>query len=142
MTVLRRDPARIAAHAGAELAAAKVKAIAEINLSVGKARQKYITTSPGQEMIYLAKEREALAYLPNPTDDLSTYPMLEAEIGVTAPTARELAQLWANVSVQWRAIAARIEGTRMRSIAQIENCADPDDLNAILATFRPLQERL
>ena len=81
-------------------------------------------------------------YLPNPIDDLSTYPMLEAEIGVTAPTAWELAQLWANVSVQWRAIAARIEGTGMRSIARIENCADPDDLNAILATFRPLQERL
>ena len=64
--------------------------------------------------------------------------MITAEVGVTAPTAWELAQIWVNVSVYWRSIAARIEGARMRAIARIEAASDPKAVTAVLAAFRPL----
>lgn len=142
MTVFRRDQDQIAVRQAADLQAAKIQAVAAINAEAGLTRQKYITTLPGQDMIYIAKEREALAYLATPPDvslgDLSAYPMLAAEVGLTAPTARELAQVWANVSFYWRGIAAQIEGSRMRAIAGIENCKDTDQIAAIRSTFRPL----
>lgn len=139
MTVIRRDVAKIAACVAAGLQQAKTEAIAAVNAVSGLTRQKFITILPGQNMIYMAKEREAIANLAAPTGDSTPYPLLAAEVGVTAPTAWELAQVWVNVSVYWRSIAARIEGVQMCAIAQIENCTDPDDLNAIVATFRPLQ---
>ena len=138
MTLVRRDPARIAARAAADLVAAKVAAITAINAATGLARQQFITTCPGQEMIYIAKEREALAFLAAPVVELAAYPLLAAEVGVTAPSVWELAQIWANVAVYWRGLAAQIEGARMRAIARIEVAADPRSVAAELASFRPL----
>ena len=123
---------------GQNLAVCKSLAIARINEASGLARQRYITTSPGQDMIYIAKEREALAFLAASTDDLTTYPLLAAEVGVTAPTAWELAQVWANVAVYWRAVAAQIEGVRMRALVQIETASDPKAVTAVLAAFHPI----
>ena len=123
---------------GQNLAVCKALAIARINAASGLARQRYITTSPGQDMIYIAKEREALAFLAASTDDLTTYPLLAAEVGVTALTAWELAQVWANVSVYWRAVAAQIEGVRMRALVQIETASDPKAVTAVLAAFHPI----
>lgn len=121
MTIVRRDPLLIAARQASDLAGLKAEAIALINAKAGRTRQQFITTSPGQDMIYIAKEREALAFLAAPVDDLTAYPLLAAEVGVTAPTAWQLAQLWANVAVYWRGIAAQIEGARMRAIAQLKD---------------------
>ena len=138
MTVFRRNPAMIAARAAADLAAIKVQGLIQINAKAGQTRQLYITTSPGQDMIYIAKEREALDFLAAPVDDLKTYPLLAAEVGLTAQTAWELAQVWANVSVYWRGIAAQIEGARIRAIARIKAASDVDEIAAELAAFRPL----
>ena len=138
MTIIRRDPARIAARVAADLVAAKATAIARINAASGLARQQFITTCPGQDIIYIATEREALAYLAAPTADLTAYPLLAAEVGVTAPTAWELAQVWANVSVYWRGVAAQIEGVRMRALVQIETASDPKAVTAVLAAFHPI----
>ena len=138
MTVIRRDPARIAARAMADLVTEKEMAITSINELVGKARQKYITTAPGQEMIYIAKEAEAKAWLKDLLPDPAAYPLLSAEVGVTAPTTWELAQIWVNVAVYWRGIAAQIEGARMRAIVAIEQAADTAQIAAIRAAFRPL----
>ena len=64
--------------------------------------------------------------------------MLSAEVGVTAPTPWELAQIWANVAVYWRGRAAQIEAARMRTIARIKVAAAPRSVAAELASFRPL----
>ena len=126
------------AEFGQNLALAKAAAISEINAAAGLARQKFITTCPGQEMIYIAKEREALAFLAAPTVDLAAYPLLAAEVGVTAPTPWELAQIWANVAVYWRGLAGQIEGARMRAIAQVEVSREPATVTATVRRFRPL----
>jgi hypothetical protein len=124
---------------GQNLGHARAAAIAQINQLAGMARQRYITTAPGQEMIYLAKEAEAVAYLaasvPNPPADLAAYPLLAAEIGVTAPTAWELAQVWVNTALIWRSIAAGMEGARMRAIAAIEAADNVAAINTTLHDF-------
>ena len=138
MTVFRRDQGRIEAWQASALQKVKTEAVAAINAASGLTRQKFITTAPGQEMIYLAKEREAIAYLADPVPLPIDYPLIAAEVGVTAPTAWELAQVWVNVSVYWRSIAARIEGARMRAIARIEAAPDADAAQVAAAAFRPL----
>ena len=93
-------------------------------------RQHYITVIPGQEMIYLAKEAEAVRYLAEAPETLTEYQMLSAEVGVTAPTAYELAQLWANMSALWRQVAATIEHIRLSAIYAVEAAPDADAITA------------
>ncbi len=104
----------------------KARAVARINDAASSLRQHYITVIPGQEMIYLAKEAEAVRYLAEAPETLTEYPMLAAEVGITAPTAYELAQLWANMSALWRQVAAQIETARLTAIYAIEAAPDAE----------------
>ena len=137
MTVLRRDPARIAAHTAADLAALKSAAVATINDRCGAERAKYITTSKGQESVYALKKEEARAWLADPAPVLALYPHMQAEVGLTAPTPAELAQIWMNVSAYWAGASARIEGARMRAFAMIAVAGDAAGIDAVVAAFRP-----
>lgn len=151
MTLVRRDAEKIVAAAARRLAETKDQEIRRINEKVGLARLRFITAAPGQEMIYLAKEQEALAYLAaclpdphtyplwtNPEPDLAKFPLIAAEVGVTAKSAWELAQVWANTAQMWRAVAAQLEGARMRAIASIEACISEDEVAATVAEFKPI----
>lgn len=111
----------------------KARAVARVNDAASSLRGQYITVIPGQEMIYLAKEAEAVRYLAETPATLDGYPMLAAEVGITAPTAYELAQLWANMSALWRGIAAQIETARLGAIYQIETAPDAAAVDAIVA---------
>lgn len=115
-----RDPAEVDAQAARDLAACRSAAVAQINAAAAELRARYITVMPGQEMIYLAKEAEALRYLSAPPETLDDFPLLAAEIGLTAPDAHTLAQIWANMAGLWRSVAARIEAARLGAIYRIE----------------------
>lgn len=126
---------RSAESKAAVLAKAQASARARIDESITAARRLYITTLPGQEMIYQAKENEAKAYLvldPEPAD-LDEFPMLAAEVGVTAPTAYELAQIWLNMAAQWRAVAADLENLRLTAREEIDNATTVAELDQIVA---------
>lgn len=99
------------------LTRAKVAAQARINAAIGKTRLKYVTDIPGQQTIYTQKQAEAREYLTaNPTPvALGDYPLLAAEIGVTAPTAWQLAQVWANKAILFKQVAAITERLRMEA---------------------------
>lgn len=119
------DPAagawvRDAAALAADLGAAKAAAIAKVNAWAGRERAQHITIAPGQDMIYLAKEAEALRYLADPDPAPAEYPLICAEVGVTAPDAYQIAQIWAQMAALWRQVAAQIETVRLGTIAQIE----------------------
>jgi len=116
MTVIRRNPASLALLAADRLAAANAAAVAEINAWAAQERLAYITVLPGQEMIYMAKDAEARAWLADPAPDMAAYSLLSAEVGITAPDAYQLAQLWVNLAALWRVAAARIEGERLSRI--------------------------
>ena len=116
MTVIRRNQASLAQLAADRLAVAREAAVAEINAWAAQERLAYITVMPGQEMIYMAKEAEARAWLADPAPEMAAYPLLAAEVGITAPDAYQLAQLWVNLAALWRVAAARIEGERLSRI--------------------------
>ena len=86
-------------------------------------------------MIYLAKEAEARAWIADPAPDPANYPLLSAEVGITAPDAASLAQLWLNMAVLWRAAAAQLEALRMTIGAAIDAAETPEDVAAALAAL-------
>lgn len=122
---------RDAAALADDLAAAKAAAIAQANAWAGRERARHITITPGQDMIYLAKEAEALRYLADPDPAPADYPLICAEVGVTAPDAYQIAQIWAQMAALWRQVAAQIETARLGTIAQIEAAQTEAAVSAI-----------
>ena len=116
------------------LSEVQAKAVAQINVSAGAKRAEYVTVTPGQEMIYLAKEAEATRYLAESPVTLDGYPLLAAEVGITAPSAHELAQIWLNMSALWRQVAAAIEAIRLSAIQSITAANDPDSIEGHIQT--------
>ncbi|MDQ1847660.1 hypothetical protein Q9299_05105 [Gemmobacter fulvus] len=123
------------ALAAAALATAKSAARAEITARISAARSAMITTLPGQQMIYLAKEAEARAFLTDPAPDLAAYPLLSAEIGITAPNALQLAQIWLNMGDLWRSTAAGLEALRLGSAAAVEAAGTVAEVEAAMGVF-------
>lgn len=83
-------------------------------------RLKYLTPGIGQAMTYQQKADEALRYAsaqaPNPAD----FPLLNAEVGITAPTLAEVAETVRAAFSQWLVIGSQIESVRLRAKASIE----------------------
>lgn len=123
------------AAAAQALADARAAAYAHLAAHITAARAPLITILPGQEMIYLAKEAEARAWLTATAPDLADYPLLSAEIGLTAPTAAELADLWLTMSRQWRMAAAALEALRLTIKAAIDAAETPAEIAAALAAL-------
>lgn len=136
MTVFHRDTAAILVRRAQVLAEYKAEAVKKVNTWAGVTRGNYITISPGQEMIYLAKESEAVAFMSNPdTLDMSPFPMISAEIGITAPDAYSMAQLWLNMADLWRSVAAYIEAQRLGAAAVINAAATAEAVDYVLETM-------
>lgn len=114
------------------LAEAKASARQYLTDAISTARTAMITDLPGQDMIYLAKEAEARAWIADPAPDPEDYPLLVAEIGITAPSAAELAQLWLNLASLWRTTAAQLEALRMAVGGAIEAAETVEDVDAAL----------
>jgi hypothetical protein len=125
---------RSQASKGAPLRAAKSTALAEINRRIGSVRLAFITDIPGQQAIYAAKEAEARNYLALSTEpgDLSGYPFLEKEVGITAPTAGALAVLWLEMADRWRSVGAELEQLRLGASASVNSAQNEQDVAAIL----------
>lgn len=113
--------------------AAKVR----LNAWVATERAKYITVLPGQEMIYPAKEAEAIRYVADPDPVLTQYPFLSGEIGITAPDAYQIAQIWLHMSALWRSVAAQLEAIRLGLSASIDSAETAAEIEALLATLSP-----
>ena len=121
---------------GAALARTRAAALARVNEAIGQVRLRYITEIPGQQTIYTEKQAEARAYLreaPEPAS-LTDFPLLAAEVGVTAPTAWQLAQIWANKSALWRQVAGATERLRMQASAAIDAAPDEAAIEAAVTT--------
>lgn len=108
-----------------DIARLRREGIARANAAAGAARGRYITIAPGQEMVYLAKEAEGQRYLaahPNPyqpASDLSPYPFIAAELGITAADPFTLSQIWVQGAAFFRAVGSQIETVRLSTIAAI-----------------------
>jgi hypothetical protein len=109
--------------------------LAKIAQTISTVRAKYITVIAGQDMIYLRKEQEAISYLNATNPVLSQYPMIAAEVGITAPTPYEVAQIWLYMSNAWQYVAAGLEAVRMTATNAVLNATTEEEVVTAYATF-------
>lgn len=120
-----------------DLSVIKADLLAKIDKQAGAVRGRYITTTPGQEMIYLEKRREAELILADPgqgdnVPDAST-PHITSEAsqhGVTrfekAVEVVTMAQLWATISpaIETLRLAAKDAVNAATTVAQARAAAN------------------
>lgn len=117
----------------------KSKAIAEINRVIGNVRGKYITIMPGQDMVYMQKEKEAIAFIKeyefdNPNEE--DYPHLLSEVGITGDDCYQVAMIILNMAAYWRVKSSQIDGVKLSHIKQVEQCQSFDECENIMELFR------
>lgn len=134
---VRRDPEPDPAPPPRDLGEAKAEALQRITAAVQDVRLRLVTPLPGQDAIYTAKQAEAARYVaaqPEPAT-LAEFPFLRAEVGITAPTARELAQLWLNMAHLFAVVGAATEGARKAAEAAIAGARDVEAVDKAEADF-------
>lgn len=109
-----------------------------INRLSGVIRESFVTDIPAQQMLYMSKETEAASYLTALDPVLDDYPLIAAEVGITAQNAYEVAQVYINKAHILRLTAASLEKIRLGAIKQIEDAQSLDDINTAVETFRGL----
>lgn len=120
-------------------AAIRAAALERVNRWRGEARRPFITVLPGQDMVYLDKERQALALVADPDPDPEAYPGLAAELGITAPTLWEVAQVILNLAALWRSDSAAIEAAALGAIADINAATTVAEIEAALQQLEGIE---
>jgi hypothetical protein len=138
--VALEGPAERAAREAAVLAAARAAAVTRINARTDATRRRFYTAIAGQDALYLEKRAEALAYIREAEQSgepatLEDYPLLANEVGVTAPTPWQLAQIWLHLSEAFKAIGGATERPRQIAMNAIAEAPTEDALWAIEASF-------
>jgi hypothetical protein len=108
-----------------------VKVGAEISIT----RSQFITDLAGQDMIYLRKEQEAISYVSAAAPVLSDYPMIQAEVGITAPSGYEVAQIWLYMSQMWQIFASQLEAIRLTATNAIASATTEAEIITAFQTF-------
>lgn len=113
--------------------ALRVRAIRRIEVIAECARNRWITPSVAASGIYLAKESEARDWLAaGEPEDLRDYPLIAGEVGLTAPTAWHIVQLWLGMAAAWRGIAATIEAARLGAKTAIQAASSAAEIEAAM----------
>ena len=109
------------------------RAYVYIDTAVENARMKVVTPGSGQAMAYQQKYEDALLFLSNPGIDPGEVPHVYAEVGITAPTAAEVAQVVVNLRSLWRNVSAQLEHLRLAGKKGVELAENEDDIDAAIA---------
>lgn len=98
-----------------------------------------IWRTPGKDGVYRCKLDEVIAWrAAGEPMDLSPYPHLAAEIGITAPTAGELAVVWDAMAAAWVQASAGIEAVEQGALKAIRDAVAEEDIAAIEAVLQDL----
>jgi len=112
-----------AADYAARLESLRAEALTAVDAAAEAARGAYLTEGAGQAMTYLRKEaraREAQARIDAGTPpSAGDYPMLAAEVGITAPDLAGVVAIVIAQSDAWEAVATAIEAARLSGKASI-----------------------
>lgn len=105
-----------------------------IDTAADSVRARFAT--PNMHQIYSDKRAEAERYLKLLAEgtgpDMAEFPYLSAEIGITAATATDLANLWIYMNQQWQTVASIIEQIRIASKAQIRDAASQKQIDTLV----------
>lgn len=116
----------------AALAAVKSLRKAAIDAEAERQRLRWITPGAGQAMTYQAKVDEARALAVDGEDaDPSHYPMLSAEIGITAATLQDVAGVVIAAYQQWQMLGAAIEAARLGAKRAVDLAATAAEVEAV-----------
>lgn len=118
------DPLKVALKAGVDTAAERQRA-------------KYITLGAGQAMTYQQKASEAVMLEDDPAADPADYPLLSAEVGITAPTLAEVGAVVRAAHGAWILLGAQIEGLRLGAKRAIDEAADAAEARAAAVVTWP-----
>ena len=124
-----------------DLADAQGRAIQQINRIRGETRQRFITSIPGQDMVYMEKERSARAWMAEfqatgvePPSE--AYPAISAEIGLTGETAFQVAYIYIHKSEEWRQLSPIIERVSIKYLNLTEKLHTVEELDALSAQYQ------
>lgn len=105
------------------LAALRADAIDQIDAAAEQARLVWITGGAGQAMVYQRKAEEAKAFeavvAGGGTPDPADYPILAAEVGITAPDLPGVVTTVQGLDAAWAQVAAAIEVLRLGAKATV-----------------------
>ncbi|MEW5727708.1 MAG: hypothetical protein AB1918_07775 [Pseudomonadota bacterium] len=133
VVVIRRTVTPMGAEAVAELLASrKADAKAQVDAAAEAARQRWITPGAGQSMVYQQKATEARALK---AGGAGPWPHLEAEVGITGPTADDVATIVLAMEDAWLGVSAQIEAQRLTAKRDITAAADLAAVEAVLAAL-------
>lgn len=107
-----------------DLAAVKTQAKREIDAQAEAERLKYITPGAGQAMTYQQKVDEARSFMAASNPEASDYLILSSEVGITAETLSEVADVVLAAFAQWQQIGAAIEAIRLGAKRDINAAQD------------------
>lgn len=110
----------------------KSEAIVIINEAAETCRLKYITPGDGQMMTYLEKISQARACLAAQSPDPSEYPLLAAEIDITAPTLVGVAEIVVAAYNQWLVIGSAIEAIRRAANVAVAAAETRAEIHSVL----------
>ena len=113
----------------------KLKASKVVSDKCSTIRSLYITNVKGQEVVYTMKRDEALRFLNDNDPDISEYPLIAAEIGITAQAAHEVAQIYINMSHMFVQALAALENIRLTAVSAIETATTKADVDDALSQF-------
>ncbi len=102
------------------LAQSKASLKSAIDTAAEGERRKYITPGSGQAMTYMQKSDEAARFLASTDPDPAAFPLLAAEVGITAPSIGQVAAIVNGAYAQWQVIGAAIEAARLGTKASID----------------------
>lgn len=117
-------------YAGMELPDVKAALKSAVDHVAEQQRLRFITAGAGQAMTYAQKAEEAGLCLDAAGPDPEDYPLLAAEIGITANTLVGVAQVVATANAQWLQIGAAIEAARLSAKKAISEAETVEDAQA------------
>ena len=120
-----------------DLATVKATARVRIDEAAERARLKYITPGAGQAMTYQQKAAEASAFMADGDPQPERYPLLAAEIGITASTLAGVALVVSQANAQWAIIGAGIEAARLGAKAAVDAAIDAAAVHAAADVIFP-----
>lgn len=115
---------------------ARARAYIQIDSLIEQARQRFVTPGSAQAMVYQQKYEEALAFTADPQIDPAEVPHIYGEVGITAPTAAEVAQVILNLRSLWRDVSAQLEQLRLGAKKAVEMAISAAAIDQVVDTAK------
>lgn len=128
---------------GNQIGTIKAEALSTINRITSAIRERFVTPISSQSTVLELKRQQAAAFLAELSEtaaqglepDPSSYPLVYAEVGITADTAENVAQVYLGLNAIYLQILALVEQSRLTAVNSVENAVTKEQVDSALAAF-------